>query len=167
MLPRVSEPVLTPACSGCPCSQALVPRCLCVTRHPTRATPTSCCGMVRSVQDALLLPPRLVEEAHWRLCCWSEIVARRETVLAAGVHRFTVALTTWLWTCRSVRKHIGAFAAPDVIHWAPGLPKTRSGKIMRRILRKIAIGKVDELGDTSTLADPSIVETLIKLRPSA
>lgn len=67
--------------------------------------------------------------------------------------------------CRDVRKQIGAFAAPDVIHYAPGLPKTRSGKIMRRILRKVASNEVDQLGDISTLADPSIVQTLIELRP--
>jgi acetyl-CoA synthetase len=63
-----------------------------------------------------------------------------------------------------VRKEIGAFAAPDVIHWAPGLPKTRSGKIMRRILRKIAEGDVSNIGDTTTLADPSVVENLVKTR---
>ncbi len=63
-----------------------------------------------------------------------------------------------------VRKEIGPIAAPDVIHWAPGLPKTRSGKIMRRILRKIADNKMDELGDISTLADPSVVENLVKTR---
>ncbi|KAG9143598.1 hypothetical protein Leryth_026455 [Lithospermum erythrorhizon] len=62
-----------------------------------------------------------------------------------------------------VRTQIGAFAAPDRIHWAPGLPKTRSGKIMRRILRKIASRQLDELGDTSTLADPGVVEQLIAL----
>jgi acetyl-CoA synthetase len=60
-----------------------------------------------------------------------------------------------------VRKEIGPIAAPDVIHWAPGLPKTRSGKIMRRILRKIAEGDVGALGDTSTLADPGVVEALV------
>lgn len=60
-----------------------------------------------------------------------------------------------------VRKVIGPHASPDVIHWAPALPKTRSGKIMRRILRKIAAAEFDSLGDTSTLADPSVVETLI------
>ena len=60
-----------------------------------------------------------------------------------------------------VRKEIGPIAAPDVIQWAPGLPKTRSGKIMRRILRKIAEGQTDALGDTSTLADPSVVEALV------
>ncbi|NJR43183.1 MAG: hypothetical protein HC767_11545 [Akkermansiaceae bacterium] len=67
--------------------------------------------------------------------------------------------------CRGVRSTIGPFAAPDVIHWAPGLPKTRSGKIMRRILRKIASGETDDFGDISTLADPAIVEPLIELRP--
>nr|HPM25658.1 AMP-binding protein [Phycisphaerae bacterium] len=61
-----------------------------------------------------------------------------------------------------VRKEIGPIAAPDVIHWAPGLPKTRSGKIMRRILRKIAEGQADQIGDTTTLADPSVVQHLIE-----
>jgi len=60
-----------------------------------------------------------------------------------------------------VRKEIGPIATPDVIHWAPSLPKTRSGKIMRRILRKIAANETDDLGDTSTLADPGAVEHLI------
>ncbi len=63
-----------------------------------------------------------------------------------------------------VRSEIGPIAAPDVIQWAPGLPKTRSGKIMRRILRKIAANELDNLGDTSTLADPSVVEDLIEHR---
>ena len=61
-----------------------------------------------------------------------------------------------------VRSAIGPIAQPDVIHWAPGLPKTRSGKIMRRILRKIANDETDSIGDTSTLADPSVVDDLIK-----
>lgn len=61
-----------------------------------------------------------------------------------------------------VRKEIGAIATPDILHWAQGLPKTRSGKIMRRILRKIATGESDSLGDISTLADPSVVDKLIK-----
>jgi acetyl-CoA synthetase len=60
-----------------------------------------------------------------------------------------------------VRKEIGAFATPDRIQFAQGLPKTRSGKILRRLLRKIAAGQTDELGDTTTLADPSVVESLI------
>ena len=63
-----------------------------------------------------------------------------------------------------VRHEIGPIATPDVIHFAPGLPKTRSGKIMRRILRKIAEGDTSNLGDISTLADPSVVETLIASR---
>jgi acetyl-CoA synthetase len=63
-----------------------------------------------------------------------------------------------------VRREIGRFAAPDVIQWAPGLPKTRSGKIMRRILRKIAENELGSLGDTSTLADPAVVEDLVKNR---
>ncbi len=61
-------------------------------------------------------------------------------------------------------KEIGAIARPDLIQWAPGLPKTRSGKIMRRILRKIATNEIDTLGDTSTLADPSVVDELISNR---
>jgi acetyl-CoA synthetase len=67
-------------------------------------------------------------------------------------------LITW------VRKEIGPIAAPDVIQWAPGLPKTRSGKIMRRILRKIAANETDSLGDTSTLADPGVVTDLVENR---
>ncbi len=63
-----------------------------------------------------------------------------------------------------VRKEIGPIAAPDHLQWAPGLPKTRSGKIMRRILRKIAENAPDQLGDTSTLADPSVVESLVQQR---
>ncbi len=63
-----------------------------------------------------------------------------------------------------VRKEIGPIAKPDLIQWAPGLPKTRSGKIMRRILRKVAADDYGELGDTSTLADPSVVEDLIDNR---
>jgi len=66
------------------------------------------------------------------------------------------ALVAW------VRKEIGPIATPDIIQWAPGLPKTRSGKIMRRILRKIATDEFDSLGDTSTLADPSVVNNLIE-----
>ncbi|HYQ73308.1 MAG TPA: acetyl-coenzyme A synthetase, partial [Gammaproteobacteria bacterium] len=65
-----------------------------------------------------------------------------------------------------VRAEIGPIATPDIIQWAPGLPKTRSGKIMRRILRKIAANEMDALGDTSTLADPSVVDDLVKNRVS-
>jgi acetyl-CoA synthetase len=63
-----------------------------------------------------------------------------------------------------VRREIGPIATPDTIQWAPGLPKTRSGKIMRRILRKIAANEHDQLGDISTLADPGVVSELIAAR---
>jgi acetyl-CoA synthetase len=63
-----------------------------------------------------------------------------------------------------VRKEIGPIASPDAIQWAPALPKTRSGKIMRRILRKIAANETDSLGDTSTLADPGVVTELVENR---
>ena len=63
-----------------------------------------------------------------------------------------------------VGKEIGSFAKPELIQWAPGLPKTRSGKIMRRILRKIACNELENMGDTSTLADPSVVASLIEQR---
>ncbi len=73
-----------------------------------------------------------------------------------GTDELKTILRNW------VRQEIGAIATPDVIQWAPGLPKTRSGKIMRRILRKIAEGHPDQLGDISTLADPSVVADLIE-----
>jgi acetyl-CoA synthetase len=63
-----------------------------------------------------------------------------------------------------VRAEIGPIASPDFIQWSPHLPKTRSGKIMRRILRKVAANEVDSLGDISTLADPSVVESIIDNR---
>jgi acetyl-CoA synthetase len=63
-----------------------------------------------------------------------------------------------------VRKEIGPIASPDLIQWAPGLPKTRSGKIMRRILRKVAENDFGSLGDTSTLAEPAVVQDLIDNR---
>ena len=67
-------------------------------------------------------------------------------------------LQTW------VRREIGPIAKPDLIQWAPGLPKTRSGKIMRRILRKVAADDFGDLGDTSTLADPAVVDDLVENR---
>jgi len=63
-----------------------------------------------------------------------------------------------------VATEIGAFARPEIIQFAPGLPKTRSGKIMRRILRKIAANELDSLGDTTTLAEPAVVEQLVANR---
>ena len=77
----------------------------------------------------------------------------------AGSDELRKDLVAW------VRRDIGPIAAPDVIQFAPGLPKTRSGKIMRRILRKIAENEVDKLGDTSTLADPGVVDELVANRP--
>ena len=62
----------------------------------------------------------------------------------------------------AVASALGRFAVPDVLHYTPGLPKTRSGKIMQWILRKIAVNKADALGDTSTLADPSVMDALIE-----
>ena len=63
-----------------------------------------------------------------------------------------------------LRREIAPIPTPDAIQWAPGLPKTRSGKIMRRILRKIAANETDQLGDTSTLADPAVVTDLLEKR---
>ena len=80
----------------------------------------------------------------------------------AGMNRDPETLTDEL--VELVRREIGPIAKPDVIQLAPGLPKTRSGKIMRRILRKIAAGEVDDLGDTSTLADPAVVDDLVANR---
>jgi acetyl-CoA synthetase len=68
---------------------------------------------------------------------------------------------------RHVRSEIGPIATPDHLQWAPALPKTRSGKIMRRILRKIAENQPEQLGDTSTLADPAVVDALVRHRRDA
>ena len=75
-----------------------------------------------------------------------------------GSEELTKELKQW------VRKNIGPLATPDLIHFTPGLPKTRSGKIMRRILRKVAENDYSNLGDTSTLADPSVVQSLVDNR---
>jgi acetyl-CoA synthetase len=80
----------------------------------------------------------------------------------AGVEKSDALFKELIDLCVS---EIGPIAKPDIIQWAPALPKTRSGKIMRRILRKIAENELDSLGDTSTLADPSVVEDLIQERP--
>ena len=77
---------------------------------------------------------------------------------ASGLHDELIQL---------VRSEIGPFARPDVIQFAPGLPKTRSGKIMRRILRKIAANELDDLGDTTTLAEPSVIDDLVANRAGA
>jgi acetyl-CoA synthetase len=78
----------------------------------------------------------------------------------AATEELRKELVTW------VRKEISAIATPDFIQWARSLPKTRSGKIMRRILRKIAANEFSELGDISTLADPNVVDDLIANRPN-
>lgn len=81
-----------------------------------------------------------------------------------SINNMFFSVSTLIYYIFLVREKIGPFAQPDVIQHAPGLPKTRSGKIMRRILRKIAAGD-SNVGDTSTLADESIVATLFELRP--
>ncbi|XP_057982930.1 acetyl-coenzyme A synthetase, chloroplastic/glyoxysomal isoform X2 [Malania oleifera] len=112
------------------------------------------------VESALVSHPQCAEAA---------VVGFEHEVKGQGIYAF-VTLVDGVKCSEELRKSlivtIGAFAAPDKIHWAPGLPKTRSGKIMRRILRKIASKQLDELGDTSTLADPNVVDQLIALADS-
>jgi acetyl-CoA synthetase len=86
------------------------------------------------------------------------IATSRSMPVSGGDDDLKKTLVQW------VRKEIGPVAAPDLLQFSPGLPKTRSGKIMRRILRKIAEDDFSNLGDTSTLADPSVVEDLIENR---
>ncbi|OAY70177.1 Acetyl-coenzyme A synthetase, chloroplastic/glyoxysomal [Ananas comosus] len=104
------------------------------------------------------------------LCAEAAVVGVEHEVKGQGIYAFVTLVEGVPYSeelrkslVLAVRNQIGAFAAPDKIHWAPGLPKTRSGKIMRRILRKIASKQLNELGDTSTLADPSVVDQLIAL----
>ena len=114
------------------------------------------------VESALVAHPKVAEAA---------VVGFPHDIKGQGIYAYvtlnadeepTEALRTELvaW----VRKEIGPIASPDAIQWAPGLPKTRSGKIMRRILRKIAANETDGLGDTSTLADPGVVTELVANR---
>ncbi len=114
------------------------------------------------VESALVSHPAVTEAA---------VVGYPHEIKGQGIYAFVTLKTGEEYAdglkkelVKHVRKEIGPIAAPDVIQWAPGLPKTRSGKIMRRILRKIAEGKPGEIGDTSTLADPSVVDNLIKTR---
>ncbi|XP_071692659.1 acetyl-coenzyme A synthetase, chloroplastic/glyoxysomal-like [Rutidosis leptorrhynchoides] len=116
------------------------------------------------VESALVSHPQCAEAA---------VVAVEHEVKGQGIYAFVTLVegVSYSEDLRKslvlvVRNQIGAFAAPDRIHWAPSLPKTRSGKIMRRILRKIASRQLDELGDISTLADPSVVDQLIALADS-
>jgi acetyl-CoA synthetase len=114
------------------------------------------------VESALVAHPKVAEAA---------VVGYPHDIKGQGIYAYVTLtaeaepseelrkeLVTW------VRKEIGPIAAPDIIQWAPGLPKTRSGKIMRRILRKIAANETDSLGDTSTLADPGVVTELVDNR---
>ena len=116
------------------------------------------------VESALVLHPSVAEAA---------VVGFPHDIKGQGIYAYVTlnanetasddlrkALVAW------VRKEIGPIATPDAIQFAPGLPKTRSGKIMRRILRKIAEGDVSSLGDTSTLADPAVVDDLVANRQS-
>jgi acetyl-CoA synthetase len=116
------------------------------------------------VESALVLHPKVAEAA---------VVGMPHDVKGQGIYAYVTTnvgtddnaelraeLVQW------VRKEIGPIATPDVLQFAPGLPKTRSGKIMRRILRKIAENDTSNLGDTSTLADPSVVDDLLANRPA-
>ena len=114
------------------------------------------------VESALVADPKVAEAA---------VVGYPHDIKGQGIYAYVTlkvgvepseALRKEL--VQTVRKEIGPIALPDLIQWAPGLPKTRSGKIMRRILRKIAANEHDQLGDTTTLADPSVVKDLVENR---
>jgi acetyl-CoA synthetase len=114
------------------------------------------------IESALVAHPKVAEAA---------VVGYPHDIKGQGIYAY-VTLKSGLATSEElrkelvgwVRKQIGPIASPDLIQWAPGLPKTRSGKIMRRILRKIAANEHSALGDTSTLADPSVVDELVNNR---
>ena len=114
------------------------------------------------IESALMAHPQVAEAA---------VVGFPHDIKGQGIYVY-VTLTSGVEPCEPlraelrdwVRREISPIATPDAIQWAPGLPKTRSGKIMRRILRKIAANEHDQLGDISTLADPSVVEQLITER---
>ena len=114
------------------------------------------------VESALVAHPKVAEAA---------VVGAPHEIKGQGIYSYVTLnadqepseelrkeLTKW------VRKEIGPIASPDWIQWSPSLPKTRSGKIMRRILRKIAANEHEDLGDISTLAEPAVVEDLIDRR---
>jgi acetyl-CoA synthetase len=117
------------------------------------------------IESALVLHHRVAEAA---------VVGMPHAIKGQGIYAYvtTTAGTEDTDELRAelvqwVRREIGPIATPDVLQFAPALPKTRSGKIMRRILRKIAEGEVGNLGDTSTLADPGVVEELLRNRPAS
>jgi len=112
------------------------------------------------VESALVLHPAVAEAA---------VVGYPHDIKGTGIYAYVTLNVGNEYTDKlkaelvaHVRKEIGPIATPDIVHWAPALPKTRSGKIMRRILRKIAEGTPDQIGDTSTLADPTVVASLIE-----
>ncbi len=114
------------------------------------------------VESALVLHPKVAEAA---------VVGYPHPIKGQGIYCYVTLINGYQPSdelkqelVSLVRKEIGPIASPDVIQWAPALPKTRSGKIMRRILRKVASNELDNLGDTSTLADPSVVNNLIEQR---
>jgi acetyl-CoA synthetase len=111
--------------------------------------------------ESALVSHKLVAEAA--------VIGFPHVIKGQGIYAFVTLMVTALPSDEllvdlkaHVRKEIGPIATPDVIHFAPALPKTRSGKIMRRILRKIATDEFDQLGDISTLADPDVVGSLIE-----
>ena len=117
------------------------------------------------LESALVLHPKVAEAA---------VVGFPHDIKGQGIYAYVTLKAGEDYTedlrkelVKHVRTEIGPTASPDHIQWAPGLPKTRSGKIMRRILRKIAENEVGALGDTSTLADPSVVDDLVKNRAGA
>jgi len=114
------------------------------------------------VESALVAHPKVSESA---------VVGYPHSIKGQGIYAYVTLMSGEQPTedlrkelVQWVRKEIGPIASPDLIQFAPGLPKTRSGKIMRRILRKIAEDDYGALGDTSTLADPSVVDDLIRNR---
>ncbi len=114
------------------------------------------------IESALVLHEKISEAA---------VVGYPHDIKGQGIYAYVTAMNGVEYTDELkkelvdlCRQEIGPIAKPDIIQWAPGLPKTRSGKIMRRILRKIAANEIDSLGDTSTLADPAVVDHLIENR---
>ncbi len=114
------------------------------------------------VESALVLHAAVAEAA---------VVGYPHDIKGQGIYAYVTLMTGIEATqalrrelVQHVRREIGPIASPDLIQWAPGLPKTRSGKIMRRILRKIACNELENLGDTSTLAEPAVVDDLIEQR---
>ncbi len=114
------------------------------------------------IESALVANPKVAEAA---------VVGYPHNIKGQGIYAFVTLKAGQASSdevrkelIQTVRSEIGPIATPDLIQWAPGLPKTRSGKIMRRILRKIAENQPDQLGDTSTLSDPGVVQDLVDNR---